>query len=130
MPLFALLAALPGCGGSDKEVAEASTSDAQRRRAACMAQPPQAAFCASLCENGEEEACEQIKNACVFGADPAACFLLGQAYEREGDNKHANGAYNLACQGGQSAACGKLGQGTGIEVEAGAATAGPSDPVD
>jgi hypothetical protein len=114
-----LLAAVLGggslaCGGADdKKVAGPTDAELEQARAACAAEPSDPKSCAMLCERGREPACESLKNGCLIGGDATACFLLGEAYEREGDTTHASGAFKLACQGGQSAACDRPGDGSG-----------------
>lgn len=104
-PLLLVLA----CGGSDKEAADPSDADRARLNQACSADPVDATACATLCERGAEPSCQRLMNTCLIGNDARACLLLGQAYEREGDTTHATGAFKLACQGGQTSACDKLG---------------------
>lgn len=108
LPLLASLAL--ACGGSaDKKIAAPTEEDLEKRRLACAATPPDIQACADMCERGREASCETLKNSCLIDGDAAACFYLGQAYEREGDMTHARGAYSQACRGGQSAACNALG---------------------
>jgi hypothetical protein len=109
---LALALALAACGGTDadKPVSGPDQAKLDEARKQCAAEPPSAKACDTLCARGEETACETLKNACLIGGDGEACFVLGRAYEREGDRTHAAGAYRLACQGGQSAACESLGE--------------------
>jgi hypothetical protein len=113
--LPALLAALVGCGGSDAPVVGPTQAQLHRDHDACAGKTADVEACGRACERKDEASCDVLKNRCLTADDGSACFLLGRQYEREGDVTHASGAYRLACQGGQSAACEEIGD-TGVEA--------------